>query len=238
MYENIAECNTINYIKKNEISYCFNRHYFSSHDQHVWSWTQISRFHTQLWYNTMYSLASVWIWEHKCRINLVEILVSSTYFYRADCLSQMPLDFIVTNLICTINHLYFIILLHVTRREPKAFNNHTPGGSTYSYQGTETNIFSNLSSWTNMHARRTTPERILLHLWNGQSRNQENVCWMVGRMTGKSLPHNCPFLKGTNDGFCSKTCLATVLIRSIFAREKLHERFSASAVFPAQNRTN
>ena len=31
--------------------------------------------------------------------------------------------------------------------------------------------------------------------------------------------------------FCSKTCLATVLIRSIFAREKLHERFSASAVF-------
>ena len=34
---------------------------------------------------------------------------------------------------------------------------------------------------------------------------------------------------------CSKTCLATVLIRSIFAREKLHERFSASAVFPAQN---
>ena len=30
---------------------------------------------------------------------------------------------------------------------------------------------------------------------------------------------------------CSKTCLATVLIRSIFAREKLHERFSASAVF-------
>ena len=37
---------------------------------------------------------------------------------------------------------------------------------------------------------------------------------------------------------CSKTCLATVLIRSIFAREKLHERFSASAVFPAQNGTN
>ena len=37
---------------------------------------------------------------------------------------------------------------------------------------------------------------------------------------------------------CCKTCLATVLIRSIFAREKLHERFSASAVFPAQNRTN
>ena len=31
--------------------------------------------------------------------------------------------------------------------------------------------------------------------------------------------------------FCSKTCLATVLIRSIFAREKMHERFSASAVF-------
>ena len=31
--------------------------------------------------------------------------------------------------------------------------------------------------------------------------------------------------------FCRKTCLATVLIRSIFAREKLHERFSASAVF-------
>ena len=29
-----------------------------------------------------------------------------------------------------------------------------------------------------------------------------------------------------------------MLIRSIFAREKLHERFSASAVFPAQNRTN
>ena len=40
------------------------------------------------------------------------------------------------------------------------------------------------------------------------------------------------------DGVCSKTCLATVLIRSIFAREKMHERFSASAVFPAQNRTN
>ena len=37
---------------------------------------------------------------------------------------------------------------------------------------------------------------------------------------------------------CSKTCLATVLIRSIFAREKMHERFSASAVFPAQNRMN
>ena len=37
---------------------------------------------------------------------------------------------------------------------------------------------------------------------------------------------------------CSKTCLATVLIRSIFAQEKLHERFSASAVFLAQNRTN
>ena len=32
---------------------------------------------------------------------------------------------------------------------------------------------------------------------------------------------------------CSKTCLATVLIRA----GKLHERFSASAVFPAQNRT-
>ena len=30
---------------------------------------------------------------------------------------------------------------------------------------------------------------------------------------------------------CSKTYLATVLIRSIFAREKLHERFSAGAVF-------
>ena len=30
---------------------------------------------------------------------------------------------------------------------------------------------------------------------------------------------------------CSKTCLATVLIRSIFAREKLLERFSASTVF-------
>ena len=29
---------------------------------------------------------------------------------------------------------------------------------------------------------------------------------------------------------CCKTCLATVLIRSIFAWEKLHERFSASAV--------
>ena len=33
------------------------------------------------------------------------------------------------------------------------------------------------------------------------------------------------------ESFCSKTCLATVLIRSIFAPEKLHERFSASAVF-------
>ena len=29
-----------------------------------------------------------------------------------------------------------------------------------------------------------------------------------------------------------------MLIRSILAREKLHERFSASAVFPAQNRMN
>ena len=45
--------------------------------------------------------------------------------------------------------------------------------------------------------------------------------------------------QGNNDNFestliyrvCSKTCFATVLIRSIFAREKLHERFSASAVF-------
>ena len=35
----------------------------------------------------------------------------------------------------------------------------------------------------------------------------------------------------SNGMYCSKTCLATVLIRSIFAREKLHERFSASAVF-------
>ena len=34
-----------------------------------------------------------------------------------------------------------------------------------------------------------------------------------------------------NNMLYSKTCLATVLIRSIFAREKLHERFSASAVF-------
>ena len=38
--------------------------------------------------------------------------------------------------------------------------------------------------------------------------------------------------------FCSKTCLATALICSIFAWEKLHERFSASGVFPAQDRTN
>ena len=30
---------------------------------------------------------------------------------------------------------------------------------------------------------------------------------------------------------CSKTCLATVFIRSIFAREKMHESFSASAGF-------
>ena len=37
---------------------------------------------------------------------------------------------------------------------------------------------------------------------------------------------------------CSKTCLVTVLICSIFAWEKLHYRFSASAVFPGQNRTN
>ena len=36
----------------------------------------------------------------------------------------------------------------------------------------------------------------------------------------------------------SKTCLATVLFRSMFAREKLYERFSASAVLTAQNRTN
>ena len=32
--------------------------------------------------------------------------------------------------------------------------------------------------------------------------------------------------------------IVTVLIRSIFARKKMHERISASAVFPAQNRTN
>ena len=25
--------------RKNKVFYCFNRHYFSSHDQHVWSWT-------------------------------------------------------------------------------------------------------------------------------------------------------------------------------------------------------
>ena len=37
---------------------------------------------------------------------------------------------------------------------------------------------------------------------------------------------------------CSKTYLDTVLIRSIFAREILHERFSPKALFPAQNRTN
>ena len=34
---------------------------------------------------------------------------------------------------------------------------------------------------------------------------------------------------------CSKTCLATVLIRSIFAQEKLHQR---ECSFSAQNRTN
>ena len=34
-----AECNIINYTKKNNIFYCFDRHHFSSHDQHVWSWT-------------------------------------------------------------------------------------------------------------------------------------------------------------------------------------------------------
>ena len=39
MYENIAEYNTINHTKKREIFCCFNKHYFSSHDQHVWSWT-------------------------------------------------------------------------------------------------------------------------------------------------------------------------------------------------------
>ena len=32
-------------------------------------------------------------------------------------------------------------------------------------------------------------------------------------------------------GVCSKICLATVLIRSIFALEQMHERFSASAIF-------
>ena len=36
----------------------------------------------------------------------------------------------------------------------------------------------------------------------------------------------------------SKTCLDTVLIRSIFAREILHERFSPRALCPAQDRTN
>ena len=33
---------------------------------------------------------------------------------------------------------------------------------------------------------------------------------------------------------CSKTCLATVLIPSIFAPEKLHERCSASAFFQSK----
>ena len=44
---------------------------------------------------------------------------------------------------------------------------------------------------------------------------------------------------GTERGaviFCSKTCLATVFVR--FLRGKKHARFSASAVFPVQNRTN
>ena len=36
---------------------------------------------------------------------------------------------------------------------------------------------------------------------------------------------------GDSRRFCSKTCLTSMLIRSIFAREKLHERFSASTVF-------
>ena len=53
------------------------------------------------------------------------------------------------------------------------------------------------------------------------------VGWFTGTHKGQA-----------SNRFCSKTCLATVFIRSILAREKLHERFSASAVFPAQNRTN
>ena len=46
---------------------------------------------------------------------------------------------------------------------------------------------------------------------------------------------------GDNGGqgpVCSKICLATVLICLIFAQEKLHERFSGSTVFPAQNPMN
>ena len=47
---------------------------------------------------------------------------------------------------------------------------------------------------------------------------------------------DCRF-EDTPDVFvCSETCLATMLIRLILAREQLHERFSVSAVFPAQNR--
>ena len=51
----------------------------------------------------------------------------------------------------------------------------------------------------------------------------------------QSLQHSLTSIVFSRSGpSCSKTCLATVLIRSIFSRRKMHERFSASAVFPAQ----
>ena len=55
------------------------------------------------------------------------------------------------------------------------------------------------------------------------------TCWRPKPMANILLPFSNVF--PCQHWFCSKTCLATVLIRSIFAREKLHERFSASAVF-------
>ena len=63
-------------------------------------------------------------------------------------------------------------------------------------------------------------------------------CWYSGAITaGCQHPQNWLIAYSTRP-LCSKTCHATVLIHSIFAWEKLHKRFSVSAVFQVQNRTN
>ena len=46
------------------------------------------------------------------------------------------------------------------------------------------------------------------------------------RQVGQTMGHEDTGLESTEAYSCTKTCLATVLIRSIFARGKLHERFS------------
>ena len=60
--------------------------------------------------------------------------------------------------------------------------------------------------------------------WHPLWRQCDDISGVYEKNTYKKYDHSVRQL-------CSKTCLATVLIRSIFAREKLHERFSASAVF-------